>query len=576
MKHALCLALLAGLAGAANGQVVISKVYGGGGNSGSVWMQDFIELRNNSATPVDISGWSVQYASSGGTFSAGNSVVFPSGTSIAGWGHILVGMAVGAGGTTPLPTPDFVGTAAMSGSNGKVALVNNGTPAPTCTDASIVDLVGYGSANCSETAPTAALSNTSAAVRNTNGCSDSGNNAADFTIAINNNFQPLNSQSPTFICPGFTDCNNNGISDAIDISSGTSQDCNQDTVPDECQLSGNDCNSNGVLDACELAGNDCNGNGRLDACDIATGLLTDVNVNGISDVCEGAVIAVCDENATVQPAGVRPGANGSANVNIEGVNNGTPTNPPPALASYGGLRWSIASAIAAFDTQFGVGGWEVTSAYLSLTQDNAAFTFDGPVDLHHTNNDAQDFTVPSGTTPNANSTFFNFPTDFADRQLVLQYDFVRGTGGPTGDGDGTREAYLLYSLSGSNNGAQTAIGGELNSASGMLTLVLHPGETAQFPGPDGDPFVAATYSGRTNATWGKPRLVMWAQASGPSCDPDVNQDGNVDQDDVSYLINVVGGGENPTGIDPDFNQDGNVDQDDIAALINTVGGGGCP
>ncbi|MFZ2872943.1 MAG: dockerin type I domain-containing protein [Phycisphaerales bacterium] len=62
----------------------------------------------------------------------------------------------------------------------------------------------------------------------------------------------------------------------------------------------------------------------------------------------------------------------------------------------------------------------------------------------------------------------------------------------------------------------------------------------------------------------------------PPCDPDVNQDGNVDQDDVTYLINVVGGGANPTGIDPDFNQDGNVDQDDVSALINTVGGGGCP
>jgi len=62
----------------------------------------------------------------------------------------------------------------------------------------------------------------------------------------------------------------------------------------------------------------------------------------------------------------------------------------------------------------------------------------------------------------------------------------------------------------------------------------------------------------------------------PSCDPDVNQDGNVDQDDVLYLIDVVGGGDNPTGIDPDFNQDGNVDQDDVAALINAIGGGGCP
>jgi len=65
-------------------------------------------------------------------------------------------------------------------------------------------------------------------------------------------------------------------------------------------------------------------------------------------------------------------------------------------------------------------------------------------------------------------------------------------------------------------------------------------------------------------------------AQGPACDPDLNQDGNVDQDDVSYLINVVGGGPNPTGIDPDFNQDGNVDQDDVNALINTVGGAGCP
>ena len=60
------------------------------------------------------------------------------------------------------------------------------------------------------------------------------------------------------------------------------------------------------------------------------------------------------------------------------------------------------------------------------------------------------------------------------------------------------------------------------------------------------------------------------------CDPDLNQDGNVDQDDVTYLINVIGGGANPAGIDPDFNQDGNVDQDDVTALINAVGGGGCP
>jgi hypothetical protein len=50
----------------------------------------------------------------------------------------------------------------------------------------------------------------------------------------------------------------------------------------------------------------------------------------------------------------------------------------------------------------------------------------------------------------------------------------------------------------------------------------------------------------------------------------------VDQDDIAYLINVVGGGPNPTGRDPDFNMDGNVDQDDVSALINVVAGGDCP
>jgi hypothetical protein len=62
----------------------------------------------------------------------------------------------------------------------------------------------------------------------------------------------------------------------------------------------------------------------------------------------------------------------------------------------------------------------------------------------------------------------------------------------------------------------------------------------------------------------------------PTCDPDYNQDGNSDQDDVAYLINVIGGGPNPTGRDPDFNGDGNADQDDVGALINVVAGGPCP
>lgn len=81
---------------------------------------------------------------------------------------------------------------------------------------------------------------------------------------------------------------------------------------------------------------------------------------------------------------------------------------------------------------------------------------------------------------------------------------------------------------------------------------------------------------------GPAETVTWATAyridrvPGVGCDPDVNQDGNADQSDIDYLINVVAGGENPTGVDPDFNRDGNMDQSDIDSLLNVVAGGDCP
>src|SRR6185436_4721208 len=40
--------------------VVISQVYGGGGNAGAVYTNDFIEIFNRGTTTVDLSGWSVQ------------------------------------------------------------------------------------------------------------------------------------------------------------------------------------------------------------------------------------------------------------------------------------------------------------------------------------------------------------------------------------------------------------------------------------------------------------------------------------------------------------------------------------
>ena len=53
-------------------QVRISQVYGGGGNTGATYTNDFVELFNAGAASVDISGWSVQYASASGPSGTGN------------------------------------------------------------------------------------------------------------------------------------------------------------------------------------------------------------------------------------------------------------------------------------------------------------------------------------------------------------------------------------------------------------------------------------------------------------------------------------------------------------------------
>lgn len=175
------------LAATAQAQVVVSQVYGGGGNSGATLKNDFIELRNNGATAVSLEGWSVQYASSTGTTWSRTNLT----GSIAPGGYYLIQQAQGSGGSVDLPTPDAVGTLTLSGTAGKVAL-SRGTAALSgacpLTDANVVDFVGFGSAaNCFEgAAPTGTLSNTTAALRNGEGSIDTQNNGADFSVGTPN------------------------------------------------------------------------------------------------------------------------------------------------------------------------------------------------------------------------------------------------------------------------------------------------------------------------------------------------------------------------------------------------------
>ena len=88
----------------------------------------------------------------------------------------------------------------------------------------------------------------------------------------------------------------------------------------------------------------------------------------------------------------------------------------------------------------------------------------------------------------------------------------------------------------------------------------------------------AVQSGTSPGSLGRrDTLFFRIQPAGvPYCDPDLNWDGNADDGDIDYLINVLAGGDNPTGRNPDFNRDGSVDQGDIDALLNYVSGGPCP
>ena len=176
--------------------IVISQLYGGGGNAGATYKNDFIELHNISGNSVDVTGWSVQYTSSTGTTWQVTNV---SGTIPAG-GYYLVQESQGAGGTTNLPTPDATGTIAMSATAGKVALANSTTALSGAnpSGAQVVDLVGFGGANGFEGSPVGTLTNTTAALRNNSGSTDTDNNASDFTVGAP---APRNSASPPFI-PG--------------------------------------------------------------------------------------------------------------------------------------------------------------------------------------------------------------------------------------------------------------------------------------------------------------------------------------------------------------------------------------
>lgn len=118
--------------------------------------------------------------------------------------YYLIQEAAGATPTLPLPTPDATGTIPMSATNGKVALLNTITAltGATPSNPSIIDLVGFGTANFYEgTAAAPAPSNSTGIFRANNGCIDNNQNSTDFSTGTPN---PRNTSSPINLCSSNT------------------------------------------------------------------------------------------------------------------------------------------------------------------------------------------------------------------------------------------------------------------------------------------------------------------------------------------------------------------------------------
>ena len=180
--------------------VVISQVYGGGGNTGATYKQDFIELFNAGSAPVAIGGWSVQYASASGVSWQATSI--PAGVTLQSGQYYLVRESAGTGGTVDV-TGDTTGTLALGGTAGKVALVKSSTALVGSAPTGYEDLVawGTGATGAEGGNAAAATSNTTALLRASNGCTDANNNATDFAVGTP---APRNASTAPNVCGGGT------------------------------------------------------------------------------------------------------------------------------------------------------------------------------------------------------------------------------------------------------------------------------------------------------------------------------------------------------------------------------------
>jgi hypothetical protein len=206
----------------ASSDLVVSQVFAGGGNAGASFTNDYVELFNRGNSAVDLSGWTVQYATAAGTAWTPTAL----GGTVPPGGRHLVQLASGGANGSALPAPDSTGTTNLSTAGGKVALVHDTAPLTcgasvgSCSAVTAIrDLLGYGTATDYEGAAAPALTNSTAAVRAAGGCTDSDANASDFTAST---AVPRNASAPATPCTACGPTASQSASVSVDVSSSIS------------------------------------------------------------------------------------------------------------------------------------------------------------------------------------------------------------------------------------------------------------------------------------------------------------------------------------------------------------------
>ncbi|MBL7490541.1 ExeM/NucH family extracellular endonuclease [Frankia sp. AgB1.9] len=166
--------------------LVISEAYVNGGSSGASYLNKFVELFNPTASPVALTGDTLQYRAPTSTVTPSGAQVFALSGTVAAHGHFLIQLPSNNASTNPgapLPTPDLsTGGSINPGSGGGTLFLAASTAGVLPTDASVLDKIGWGTSNSPEgTAPTG--NSVVLSYQRDAAGTDTDNNATDFSVA---------------------------------------------------------------------------------------------------------------------------------------------------------------------------------------------------------------------------------------------------------------------------------------------------------------------------------------------------------------------------------------------------------